>query len=87
VINKEGIDVTLNYNKGALISLELAKKHQIKQAILKAKSPSCGVGKIYDGTFTNTLIDGYGVCAKLFKENNIELYTENNYQEILKKKS
>lgn len=87
VINKEGIDVTLNYHKGALISLELAKKHLVNQAILKAKSPSCGVGKIYDGTFTNTLIDGDGVCAKLFKENNIELYTENNYQEILKKKS
>lgn len=87
VINKEGIDVTYNYCKGASVALEIAKKHQIKLAILKQKSPSCGVGKIYDGTFTSTIISGDGVTAKLFKEYNIELYTEDNYQEILKKKS
>ncbi len=87
VINKEGFDVTYNYYTGANIALELAKKHNVKIAILKQKSPSCGVGKIYDGTFSNNIIDGYGVTAKLFKENNIEVYTEENYFEILKKKS
>ena len=87
VINKDGIDVTDNYQSGAKISLELAGKHHAKMAILKAKSPSCGVGMIYDGTFSNTLVHGDGICAKLLKANNIELYTENNYQEIFKKKS
>lgn len=87
VFNKENIDVTDNYNKGANIALAIAKKHHIKIAILKQKSPSCGVGKIYDGTFSNTIIDGFGVTAKLFKDNDIKLYTEDNYQEILKKKS
>lgn len=87
VINKSGIDVTDNYQKGANIALELAVKHNAKIAILKQKSPSCGVGKIYDGTFTSTIIDGFGVTAELFKKNNIKLYTEDNYQEILKKKS
>ena len=87
VINKEGINVTLNYKKGAEIALELAKKHNCTSAILKGRSPSCGVGKIYDGSFTGNIIDGYGICAKLFKENNIELYTEDNYLEFIKKKS
>ncbi len=87
VINKEGIDVTKQYYDGANIALELARKNNVKKAILKAKSPSCGVGKIYDGSFTNTLIDGFGVTANIFKQNNIELYTEENYQEIIKKKS
>lgn len=87
VINKENIDVTDNYNKGAKIALDIAKKHNIKVAILKQKSPSCGVGKIYDGSFTNTIIEGFGVTAKLFNDNGIDLYTEDNYQEILKKKS
>ena len=87
VINKENIDVTDNYNLGANIALDIAKKHNIKVAILKQRSPSCGVGKIYDGTFSNTIIDGFGITAKLFKDNDIKLYTEDNYQEIFKKKS
>ena len=86
VINKEGIDVTNNYCLGAKQSLELALKHNVNKAILKAKSPSCGFGKIYDGTFTNTLIDGNGITAKLFLENNIKVYTENNYEEIITEK-
>ena len=49
VINKEGIDVTNNYNVGANLALEKALDNNCKIAILKAKSPSCGSGKIYDG--------------------------------------
>ena len=87
VLSKDGKDVTKEYNLGAAISLELAKKHHVNCAILKQRSPSCGVGKIYDGTFSGTVIDGYGVTATLLKNNNVDLYTEENYQEILKKKS
>lgn len=76
VINKEGLDVTKNYNIGATISLEKAQTYNCQKAILKAKSPSCGCGKIYDGTFTNTLINGDGVTTKLFKLHNIEVITE-----------
>jgi uncharacterized protein YbbK (DUF523 family) len=43
---------------------------------MKAKSPSCGSGRIYDGTFTKKLIPGEGVCTKLLKNNNIKVYTE-----------
>jgi uncharacterized protein YbbK (DUF523 family) len=87
VINNEGTDVTSNYQKGAEEALKIAKLLGIKKALLKAKSPSCGNGKIYDGTFSGTVIDGYGVTATLLKNNNVDLYTEENYQEILKKKS
>lgn len=76
VINKEGIDVTDNYNKGALLALEKALKNNCKRAILKAKSPSCGCGKVYDGSFSSTLIDGDGITSKLFKEHNIQVFTE-----------
>lgn len=79
VINKEGIDVTYNYNLGAQKALKILKDNNISIVILKAKSPSCGKNKIYDGTFTSTLIDGNGVTVKLFLENNITVYDENDY--------
>lgn len=75
VINIEGNDVTANYIKGAEETLKIAKMHGIKKALLKAKSPSCGNGKIYDGTFTNTLIEGEGITTKLLKENDIKVIT------------
>lgn len=75
VINIEGNDVTANYIKGAEEALKTAKMHGIKKALLKAKSPSCGNGKIYDGTFTNTLIEGDGITTKLLKENDIKVIT------------
>ena len=75
VINNEGTDVTYNYQNGAEEALKIAKLLGIKKALLKAKSPSCGNGKIYDGTFSGTLIDGDGITTKLLKENNIEVIT------------
>ena len=76
IINKEGKDVTAEYTKGAEIALRTALENNCKIAILKAKSPSCGKGKIYDGTFTRTLIDGNGVTAELLQKNGIKVYTE-----------
>lgn len=75
VINNEGNDVTKEYTKGAEETLKIAKLLGIKKALLKAKSPSCGNGKIYDGTFSGTLVDGDGITTKLLKENNIEVIT------------
>lgn len=76
VINKEGQDVTENYNRGAYLALEKALINNCFLAILKAKSPSCGCGKIYDGSFSNTLIDGDGITTRIFKEKNIKVITE-----------
>ena len=73
VITKDNIDVTKEYQKGAEEVLTLAKKFNIKKAILKSKSPSCGKGKIYDGTFSNSLIDGNGITTELLKQQGIEV--------------
>ena len=78
VITKNGEDVTVNFLKGAKETLYIAKLFNIKKALLKAKSPSCGNGIIYDGSFTHTKIEGYGVTAELLKENGIEIITEND---------
>jgi uncharacterized protein YbbK (DUF523 family) len=76
VIRKDGIDVTDEFSRGAQEALKIAKLVGAKCAILKARSPSCGSGKIYDGGFTGTLIDGNGVFAELCKNNGIEVKTE-----------
>ena len=75
VINIEGDDVTDEYQKGAEATLKIAQLLGAKKALLKAKSPSCGNGKIYDGTFSSVLTDGNGITTKLLKENNIEVIT------------
>ncbi len=76
VISAGGEDRTKEYKKGAEITLEIAKRHNCTYAILKSKSPSCGKGKIYDGTFSKTLTDGNGITAQLLTENGIEVYSE-----------
>ncbi|MBQ2890955.1 MAG: DUF523 domain-containing protein [Clostridia bacterium] len=77
VIGKDGSDNTKEYKKGAEIALSIALQNDAKKAVLKAKSPSCGKGRIYDGTFSGTLKEGDGITAKLFMENEIEVLTEN----------
>lgn len=76
VVNSIGEDVTDAFISGANKALELAKQHNIKKAILKAKSPSCGKGMIYDGTFSHQVVAGNGIAAQLLIENGIEVYTE-----------
>jgi len=75
VITRDGIDVTKQFKKGAEECLFLAKKYDVRKALLKLRSPSCGSDKIYDGTFTHTTVDGDGVTAELLKKNNIEIIT------------
>ena len=76
VINIDGKDVTSNYIKGAKMALEIAKLNDVDFCILKSKSPSCGKNLVYDGTFSNNLINGDGICAKLLKENGFKIYSE-----------
>ena len=79
VITKEGVDVTKEYQRGAEEVLNLAKKLNIKKAILKSRSPSCGIEEIYDGTFSHTLIKKDGVTAELLKKNEIEVISSDEY--------
>ena len=80
VINKEGKDVTLNFTFGSLMEIERVKCFGATKAILKSKSPSCGVGKVYDGSFSNTLVDGDGVFTKELKKLGIEVLTELDFE-------
>jgi uncharacterized protein YbbK (DUF523 family) len=83
VINNQNIDVTKEYIKGANETLKLAKLFDAKKALLKAKSPSCGKGKIYDGTFSGTLIEGNGVTVDLLQSNGIEVITEQDLEKLI----
>jgi uncharacterized protein YbbK (DUF523 family) len=83
VISKNGIDVTNEYQKGAEETLKIAKLLNVKKAILKAKSPSCGSNQIYDGTFTHKKIKGQGVTTELLKEKGIKVISEKDIEKFL----
>lgn len=76
VVTEDSEDVTANFIQGAQLSLEQALERGARLAVLKAKSPSCGCGEIYDGTFSHTVVKGSGVTAQLFLDNGIEVKTE-----------
>lgn len=73
-IDSEGNDFTENFEKGALEVLKLAKDLNIEKAVLQARSPSCGVGKIYSGKFDGKLINGNGMLAQLLINNGISVF-------------
>jgi len=76
VITASGRDVTKNFLRGAKETLRITKSLGVKEAVLKSCSPSCGCGKIYDGTFSGKLKDGNGVTAALLKEHGIRIKNE-----------
>lgn len=84
VYDCEGFDNTDFFVRGAELALEKAKKHGIKIAILKSKSPSCGNGLVYDGTFSKKLVKGDGITANLLKKHGIKVFSEKNLDEFEK---
>lgn len=79
-----GTDVTPQYKKGADETLKIAKMLHCSCAILKERSPSCGCGKIYDGTFSKTLKSGDGITASILKQAGIKIFGESQIDEVLK---
>lgn len=79
VVTRDGRDVTDAYRKGAAKALDLMEKEGLSQAVLKAKSPSCGVGEIYDGSFSGKTIPGDGVTASLLKAAGRRVLTEDTF--------
>ncbi len=67
------LDVTPEYEKGAGLALRELLANGAEAAVLKSKSPSCGIGRVYDGSFSGTLTEGDGVFASLLKEKGIKL--------------
>lgn len=83
VVSKNGTDVTKAFQKGAEETLLLARTLGCKTAILKARSPSCGHGRIYDGTFTGKLVPGSGVTADLLEASGMGVYTEEELPSLI----
>ena len=81
VLNREGQDVTEAYALGAQRALRIARLNHVSAAVMKAKSPSCGSGRVYDGTFSGRLIPGDGVCAQALKQAGIAVFSEEDYGE------
>lgn len=83
VVSCTGIDVTAEYRRGAAEALRLSQLFGRKKAILKERSPSCGFGRVYDGSFSGRLVDGDGVSAALLAANGIEIFGESRTVELL----
>lgn len=84
VRTEAGLDVTAQYIRGGAEALKLCKQLGCDAAVLKERSPSCGKGTIYDGTFSGTLTTGDGVTAQLFAAEGIPVYGESEIEKLLK---
>ena len=82
VLTEDGRDVTQEYHRGAEEVLALARRLDCKVALLKERSPSCGTGEIYDGSFTRTLTAGDGVTAELLQASGIAVFGESRLADL-----
>ncbi|WP_303727219.1 DUF523 domain-containing protein [Denitrobacterium detoxificans] len=82
VIDADGVDRTAAFEAGAHEAVRIAREHDCKQAILKSKSPSCGKGLVYDGTFSGTLVPGMGKTAQALIDAGIEVLSENDCADL-----
>jgi uncharacterized protein YbbK (DUF523 family) len=76
VVSVEGEDVTSNYLRGAEAALAATRRSEATLAVLKARSPSCGCGRVYDGSFSGTLTDGDGVTAAALKLAGVQVVSD-----------
>ena len=83
VLDREGRDVTAAFQEGARRALAAALERGCRKALLKERSPSCGAGWIYDGTFTGTLVPGDGLAAALLRSHGVELWGESEIEALL----
>lgn len=80
ILTKDGDDKTVKFFKGAEEAMKIIEMTNCTEAILKTKSPSCGYGEIYDGTFTGKIKDGDGIFTKMLKGKGIKCTTEEDYE-------
>lgn len=83
IMNKEGKDVTSFFTRGAEEALRLCELFGCQKALLKERSPSCGSGQIYDGSFTGALTQGSGVLAEALQGRGTRVYGESELQTLL----
>lgn len=82
VVNREGTDVTAQYQAGAELALRIAREQDCELAVLKERSPSCGSGEIYDGTFSRRLVPGDGVTSQLLRQAGLPVLGESQVEKI-----
>ena len=80
----DGRDVTAEFRRGARQAELLARRFNVKYALLKARSPSCGVREVYDGSFSGALIPGMGVTAEALHDLGVKLYDEYQIDDLSK---
>ena len=83
VLTRSGADVTEAFRQGAEKTLEIARAGGAVRAVFQERSPSCGSGRIYDGTFSGTLVPGRGVTAELLEKNGIRVYSGDRIEVLL----
>lgn len=83
VLTRDGVDVTAEFEQGANKALSLCQQHNIRYALLKESSPSCGSQKIHNGKFEQIKIKGQGVCAQLLSDNGVIVYSEKSIEELI----
>lgn len=83
ILNKQGEDVTTQFVRGAEQAMTICLTHGCTGAILKARSPSCGKGCVYDGSFTGTRVPGNGIFAQMLIDAGIPVMTEEEYHETV----
>jgi len=86
VVNREGSDVTDAFRLGAEKTLEIARVNGVRRAVLQERSPSCGCGVIYDGTFSGKLVPGMGVSTQLLEDSGIQVFSGCGAQALLTEK-
>lgn len=84
VFSKDGKDVTVQFESGAEHTLYISEENNCPAAVLKERSPSCGYGCIYDGTFSGNLIKGNGITADLLSKNGIQIFGESEVKRLIK---
>ncbi|NJO88437.1 MAG: DUF523 domain-containing protein [Chloroflexia bacterium] len=85
ILTKLGADHTMAFVNGARKTLEICLNQNIKKAILQPRSPSCGFGLIYDGTFTGKLTPGNGITSELLAKNDIEVIGPDDWDYLSEK--
>ena len=83
VVTRDGEDITEAFLRGTAEVLRLADLYRCKAALLKERSPSCGCGQIYDGTFSKTLVEGDGMAAQMLKKHGLTVYGESQIGELV----
>ena len=83
MVTRDGRDVTEAYRRGAEAAAQLARLTGAQAAVLKERSPSCGSGAVYDGTFSGVLTEGWGIIAALLRQQGLRVVGESGIAALL----